>query len=156
MSWNREMHKGRMSEDPRVWWSTAAEDIKAASDIYQKYPLVALDCCHKAIEKALKGYMAARGPLPPEASDHRLTSLLEIAGLSEAFPKEWRIPLSKMSPLHEVSNYPYDEHEYRALNEKGYVTLIVTTAQKIFMWIKEKDREQRKSGKSEEGGSHGA
>lgn len=155
MGWNREMHGARMSGDPRVWWSTAAEDIKAATDIYEKYPLVALDCCHKAVEKALKGYMTARGPLPPEASSHKLLSLLELAGLGGSLPREWRAALSDMSSLHEVSNYPFDEVEYKALNEKGYVRLVVTTTQLVFAWIMEQDREQR-NGSRENGASHGA
>lgn len=134
----------RVSKDPRVWWATACQDMNAALHNYEGgFPIVAVSCCQSAIEKALKGYCSTIGVMGDDLGHHRLREIAEAAGLYGEMPKGWQEALVELSRMRQGSNYPYDEVEYRAVNNGGYAKHILTLSQKMFEWLMERDGEER-------------
>jgi len=123
-----------MSDSVRQWMDQAEYDLETArAMLNSKRLLYVVFCCQQAVEKALKGVIAARtNELPPRT--HNLTRLAELAVLQ--LNDEDSDFVARLSASYIQSRYPSGVAELsRAVNQEQSQMVLAQT-ERIVQWLR--------------------
>ncbi|MHB8766590.1 MAG: HEPN domain-containing protein [Deferrisomatales bacterium] len=122
-----------MSNVPDQWRSLALYDLETAEAMLRAGRwMYVLFCCQQAVEKMLKGVIAAKtGELPPRT--HNLVRLTEHADLA---PDEVTVrKLRELSAFYIQSRYPDEVQLLAAQFDAGLARDVLREAKEVLAWL---------------------
>ena len=127
-----------MQPDTKIWLKLAQEDYRNAQLLWKNRRYgVTVFCYQQAVEKMLKAYIVERKKIAPSKT-HKIEWLIKEAALDIG---EIESPdVTELSKAYIRVRYPDLNKQYYTRKER--VEPLVITAEKVYLWIKQKFTKQ--------------
>jgi HEPN domain-containing protein len=126
-----------MDSVTRQWIERSQYDLKTARSLLKsrRYLYVAF-MCQQCIEKIIKGYISARGQLPPYL--HNLARIAEKAELLSGLSNDHQQLLADLNPFYIKARYGEYRSALSTVCKKEKAVSLLKKTEEFILWLKPK------------------